>query len=247
MGSRDAKCYLASPAVVAASAAAGFICGPEPVTATTVGTTYKARAAAAVADEKVEILAGFPATLRGRLVFVPQDNLNTDGIYGKDYTYRDDVTPELMARVVMENYDPEFAARARAGDLLVGGFNFGTGSSREQAATALLAKGIAVVVAGTFSQTYQRNAFNNGYPVVECPALAAHMKTLFAAELGRGERTIIPGDELTIDFTRGVMTYRDQRFRFDALGSVPQSLVIAGGVENQVKQRLGLARGADRA
>ena len=61
--------------------------------------------------EKVEILAGFPQRVQGRLVFMPQDNVNTDAIYGKDYTYRDDMTPEMMAKVVMENYDPQFAAR----------------------------------------------------------------------------------------------------------------------------------------
>jgi hypothetical protein len=65
--------------------------------------------------------------------------VNTDAIYGKDYTYRDDVTKELMAKVVMENYDPEFASRTRAGDVVVSGFNFGTGSSREQAVTCLKA------------------------------------------------------------------------------------------------------------
>ena len=65
---------------------------------------------------KVEILPGFPERVRGRLVFLPQDNVNTDAIYGKDYTYRDDVTPETMAKVVMENYDPQFAARTRAGN-----------------------------------------------------------------------------------------------------------------------------------
>jgi hypothetical protein len=49
-------------------------------------------------SEKVEILPGFPEHVTGRLVFLPQDNLNTDAIYGKDYTYRDDMTPEMMAR-----------------------------------------------------------------------------------------------------------------------------------------------------
>jgi len=66
--------------------------------------------------EKVEILAGFPQRVQGRLVFLPQDNVNTDAIYGKDYTYRDDMTPEMMAKVVMENYDPQFAARTNAGE-----------------------------------------------------------------------------------------------------------------------------------
>ena len=84
-------------------------------------------AAASGAAEKVEILAGFPQRVKGRLVFMPQDNVNTDAIYGKDYTYRDDMTPEMMAKVVMENYDPQFAARTKAGDVIVSQFNFGTG------------------------------------------------------------------------------------------------------------------------
>ena len=81
-------------------------------------------------------------------------------IRDRDYTYRDDMTPEMMAKVVMENYDPQFAARTNAGDVIVSQFNFGTGSSREQAVTCLKAKGIPLVIAASFSQTYLRNAFN---------------------------------------------------------------------------------------
>ncbi len=236
MGSRDAQCYLASPAVVAASAAAGYITGPEAAAVGTPTRNFTELTPKQTAAEKVEILPGFPSQLRGRVVFVPQDNLNTDGIYGKDYTYRDDVTPEMMARVVMENYDPKFAERVHAGDVLVGGFNFGTGSSREQAATALKAKGIPLVIAGSFSQTYLRNAFNNGFLCVEVPELVRRMRE----QLGAAEKTSIPGDEVQIDFTSGVITWRGEQFSFPALGSVPQSLVIAGGVENLVAARLGV-------
>ncbi|MGE5139588.1 MAG: homoaconitase, partial [Rudaea sp.] len=167
MGSRDAKCYLASPEVVAASAVAGYIRGPHEFAARAPQRNFTELAAAAGTPEKVEILPGFPQRVKGRLVFMPQDNVNTDAIYGKDYTYRDDMTPEMMAKVIMENYDPKFAERTRAGDVIVGGFNFGTGSSREQAATSLKAKGIPLVIAGSFSQTYLRNAFNNGFLCIE--------------------------------------------------------------------------------
>ena len=64
-----------------------------------------------------------------------------------------------------------FRARTHAGDVLVGGFNFGTGSSREQAVTCLKAKGIPLVIAASFSQTYLRNAFNNGFLCIEVPEL----------------------------------------------------------------------------
>ena len=241
MGSRDAKCYLASPEVVAASAVAGYICGPSKSEGKKLERHIEILAAQASPAEKVAILAGFPERHRGRLAFAPQDNLNTDGIYGKDYTYREDMTREEMARVVMENYDPEFSAMTRSGDVLVGGFNFGTGSSREQAVTALQAKGIALVVAGSFSQTYLRNAFNNGYVCIEVPDLVRRLGTVFAAEIAAKRKTILPGDGVDIDFASGSLSFRGETFRFPPLGSVPQSLVVAGGVENLVKAKLGLA------
>ena len=78
--------------------------------------------------------------MRGRVLFIDKDNLNTDGIYAGKHTYRDDMTPEQMAAVTFENYDPNFNALYQKGDVVVAGFNFGTGSSREQAATALKGK-----------------------------------------------------------------------------------------------------------
>ena len=239
MGSRDAKCYLASPEVVAASALAGYIRGPFKMADRTPVRAYKEFAGSAVA-EKVEILPGFPERVRGRLVFMPQDNVNTDAIYGKDYTYRDDVTLETMAKVAMENYDPQFSARAHQGDVIVSGFNFGTGSSREQAVTCLKAKGIPLLIAASFSQTYLRNAYNNGFLCIEVPELVKRLRTQFAKEIGAQEKTIIPGDEIDIDFTSGVIAWRGEKFAFPPLGSVPQSLVIAQGVENLVAKRLGL-------
>ncbi len=238
MGSRDAQCYLASPEVVAASAVAGRICAPGPVAARTVSRRFEVLAAPPPPAETVAIVPGFPERLAGRVVLLPEDNINTDGIYGKDYTYREDMTREMMAGVVMANYDPGFAAAVRDGDVVVGGENFGTGSSREQAVTALQARGIALVVAASFSQTYLRNAFNNGFVCVECPSLVARLRGLLAREVAAGSRTVIPGDELTLDFASGTAVYRGERFAFPALGSVPQSLVVAGGIENLVRRRL---------
>src|SRR5450755_4473485 len=241
MGSRDAKCYLASPEVVAASAVAGYIRGPHEFANRAPQRNYTELASASGAAEKVEILAGFPQQVKGRLVFMPQDNVNTDAIYGKDYTYRDDMTMEMMAKVVMENYDPQFAARTNAGDVVVSQFNFGTGSSREQAVTCLKAKGIPLVIAASFSQTYLRNGFNNGFLCIEVPKFVTRVREQFAKEIAAREKTIIPGDEIDIDFTSSSISWRGESFTFPALGSVPQSLVIAGGVENLVAKRLGVA------
>jgi homoaconitate hydratase len=242
MGSRDAQCYLASPEVVAASAVAGYIRGPHEFADRNPERRYSELSASSGAPaEKVEILKGFPERVKGRLVFMPQDNVNTDAIYGKDYTYRDDMTKEMMAKIVMENYDPQFAANTKTGDVIVSGFNFGTGSSREQAVTCLKAKGIPLVIAASFSQTYLRNAYNNGFLCVEVPALVNRLREQFAKEIAAKEKTVIPGDEIDIDFTNSAITWRGEKFPFPALGSVPQSLVIAEGVENLVAKRLGLA------
>ena len=241
MGSRDAKCYLASPEVVAASAVGGYIRGPHEFANREPQRAYTELGAASGGAEKVEILAGFPQRVKGRMVFMPQDNVNTDAIYGKDYTYRDDMTPAMMAKVVMENYDPQFAGRTQAGDVIVSQFNFGTGSSREQAVTCLKAKGIPLVIAASFSQTYLRNAFNNGFLCIEVPEFVVRVREQFAGEIAAKQKTVIPGDEIDIDFTSSTIRWRGEQFTFPALGSVPQSLVIAGGVENLVAKRLGVA------
>ena len=242
MGSRDAQCYLASPEVVAASAVAGYIVGSHQFADLTPMRRFTEFAGNGKGSpEQVQILPGFPEHVKGRLVFLPQDNLNTDAIYGKDYTYRDDMTPEMMAGVVMENYDSQFAPRTRAGDIVVGGFNFGTGSSREQAVTCLKAKGIPLVVAASFSQTYLRNAYNNGFLCVEVPEFVHQLRKQFSTRIAAKEKTIIPSEEVDIDFTSSTIAWLHEKFIFPPLGSVPQSLVIAGGAEILVAKRLTVA------
>ena len=238
MGSREAEAYLASPAVVAASAMAGFVTGPEGMDLENGVPTRDIKEFTANTGERAatDILDGFPTSLSGRVVYLPTDNLNTDGIYSKDYTYREDITKEKMAEVVMENYDPEFAGKVQEGDVLVSGYNFGTGSSREQAATALQAAGIKLVIAGSYSQTYLRNAINNGFICVECPAFVDALKAHFADQAD--QRTIVATEELAMDFAGSKITWNGQEFGFTPLGTPVQEVVIAGGVENQVRASL---------
>ncbi|KAL1390163.1 homoaconitase [Phyllosticta capitalensis] len=223
MGSTEAKAYLASPEVVAASALTGKIAGPgwfqtppgwtgvvrgegdligntiedalEQIIAQaesmvssaeqTIGaaepsaSTSADSSSSSSSESLTEILPGFPEVVRGEIVFCDADNINTDGIYPGKYTYQDDVTREKMAEVVMENYDKTFASVAKAGDVLVSGFNFGCGSSREQAATAILAKGIPLVVAGSFANIFGRNSINNALMGVEVPKLVERLRAAF--------------------------------------------------------------------
>ncbi len=238
MGSREAEAYLASPAVVAASAIAGFITGPEDL-----GTSVPDYAFTDLGwrplEREVSILDGFPEGITGRALLLPVDNLNTDGIYGKDVTYRDDLTPEQMAGHAMANYDPGFQEIAADGDIIVAGRNFGAGSSREQAATALKYRGIRAVIAASFSQTYLRNAFNNAFICLESPALSDAIRSAFATESEGGARTIPAGD-LSIDFRAAKARWRGETYPLSPLGPAAQELVLAGGLEALTRKRMGL-------
>jgi homoaconitate hydratase len=233
MGSREAQVYLGSPAVVAASALAGYICSPTRFDGTEVAYHVRRNPAPGGNGRDIDILEGFPGTISGRALFLRQDNLNTDGIYAGRWTYKDDMTPAQMAEVIFENYDGKFSQVYRDGDIIVGGRNFGTGSSREQAATALKFRGIPLVIAASFSETYKRNAFNNGFPVVDCPGLVDHL----AQTLPEGPATA-PGPDITIDFRHSRVRCDGREFHFAALGPVPQALIVAGGAEELVRRRL---------
>jgi homoaconitate hydratase len=233
MGDPDSQVYLGSPAVVAASALAGFICAPQTFTDRAAGTAIRRAKSKPQTDVSVEIIDGFPPSVRGRVLFIDKDNLNTDGIFAGKHTYRDDMTPEQMAAVTFENYDPNFNSLYQRGDVVVAGFNFGTGSSREQAATALKFKGIPCVIAGSFSETYKRNAFNNGFVVFECPELVTHLR---AALTNRAATTV--GPEITIDYAKSILSVDEKSFAFPPLSPAAQELIVAGGAENLVASRL---------
>jgi homoaconitate hydratase len=234
MGSRDAIAYLASPAVVAASAVSGYIDFPNLDGAGKPIGGIKQSLAVPVTQTAVTIVAGFPATIEGDIIFCHQDNLNTDGIYPGKYTYIDDFTPQQQAGVVMENYDPEFGKLVKVGDILVGGFNFGTGSSREQAATALKYRGIRLVVAGSFSETYKRNALNNGFLAIECPELVNDLKK----KLGTERLTVSTDTKATVDFRNSTLDAAGKQYTIGPIGAAAQELIVTGGLEEWVKKNL---------
>ena len=234
MGSPTAKAYLASPAVVAASAVSGKIDYDWQKEILSIKGEIKVNTKSGADKPKVKILDGFPELIEGDLIFCHQDNLNTDGIYPGKYTYIDDFTPEQQAEVVMENYDPEFSMIAKKGDIISGGFNFGTGSSREQAATSLKYKGIACIIAGSFSETYKRNAINNGFLVIECPELINDLKKQFGTE----KLTVQTNKKIRIDFKNSSISFDDKQYSIDPVGEAAQEIIIAGGLESWVKRSI---------
>lgn len=234
MGHPNAKAYLASPAVVAFSAISGFIDYDHGSEADGKIGNIKVNPSPEKETKAVSIVVGFPKEIKGDLLFCYLDNLNTDGIYPGKYTYQDDFTAEQQASVVMENYDPEFRDIAKSGDVLAGGYNFGTGSSREQAATALKYKGIRLVIAGSFSETYNRNALNNGYLLIEIPGLVDDLKKAY----GSKKLTVNTSKQITLDFSRSKAEFDGKTYSFSPVGKPAQELIVVGGLENWVKANL---------
>jgi homoaconitate hydratase len=275
MGDPKASAYLASPAIVAASAVNGFICGPDPIGEDmrrhSGGPLFSIRHAERPASQTQRelLLPGFPATFSGPVLFVPQDNLNTDGIYPGKYTYQDDITLEGQAQVVMENYDSSFAGLAtslskhlldaslpadvggvKRGIVLVSGYNFGTGSSREQAATALKAAGISVVIAGSFGDIFKRNAINNGLICLESPELLGDLTKQYTKEGKRGaggtngELTVNERLSANIGLADGQVTLTDANgnktlYAVKSVGTSVQELWLCGGLEGFVLKSIG--------
>ncbi|KAG6889963.1 mitochondrial Homoaconitase [Termitomyces sp. T32_za158] len=272
MGHPKAQAYLASPAVVAASAIQGYICGPAsldsaklpPVQPPTfsISNIPASTSTATVSDEP--LFTGFPTTFTGPLLFAPQDNLNTDGIYPGKYTYADDITLEGQAKVVMENYDPKFAALVaekrkafvpfdgvrKEGVVLVSGYNFGTGSSREQAATALKAAGVPLVIAGSFGDIFKRNAINNGLVCLESPELVSDLTGRYAKDGKRGaggkngELTVDMGMTIEVGMKDGkaivltVNTGEGKTYHLRPVGASVQELWVAGGLEGFILKEI---------
>ncbi|MDD3732250.1 MAG: homoaconitase [candidate division Zixibacteria bacterium] len=234
MGSKNAQAYLASPEIVAASAITGYIDMPDFDEVATIKGSVKVFDEPSVTGDKIRIIEGFKEKVTGELIFCHKDNLNTDGIYPGKYTYLDEFTPQQQAEVVMENYDPEFKDIVNHGDILAGGFNFGTGSSREQAATALKYRGLQMVIAGSFNETYKRNALNNGFLAIEAPQLVIDLKEKF----GDSKLTVKTGIIATIDFTRAVLTADDKEYKISPVGVAAQELIVVDGLENWVKNKI---------
>ena len=153
------------------------------------------------------------------------DNVNTDVIFPGKYTYTVTERAEIAAHA-LEDIDPAFAANVRPGDVVVGGRNFGCGSSREQAATCLVYNGVGAVIAASFSRIFYRNALNNGLLAIVCPAAAA---------------AIQPGEQVQVDTTAHVIRCAAGTFAFPPLSASVMGIVEAGGLVEYVKRKLAAA------
>ncbi|HEX77766.1 MAG TPA: 3-isopropylmalate dehydratase small subunit [Dehalococcoidia bacterium] len=154
-------------------------------------------------------------------------NVNTDVILPARYLNVSD--PQELAKHCMEDIDGEFLGRMRPGDIIVATANFGSGSSREHAPTAIKATGISCVIASSFARIFFRNAINIGLPLLEC-AQAAEVTDM--------------GDELEVELARGEITNLTKGLKFQAK-PYPEfmlELIEKGGLIEYTKQRLATGR-----
>ena len=131
-------------------------------------------------------------------VFKYPDNVDTDVIIPARHLNTQD--PKELASHCMEDIDKDFVRNVRDGDVMVGGWNFGCGSSREHAPVAIKAAGISVVIAKSFARIFYRNSINIGLPIMECPEAVD---------------AISAGDTVSVDFTTGLIRtapFRRRRF-----------------------------------
>ena len=150
------------------------------------------------------------------------DNVDTDVIIPARYLNAP--SPAELAKHCMEDIDATYVHRVKPGDVMVGGWNFGCGSSREHAPMAIQASGAACVIAASFARIFYRNSINIGFPILECPEAAEKIKD---------------GDEVSVDFSTGVI--RDETtgesFHAAAFPAFIGKIIDAGGLLKYLKAR----------
>jgi 3-isopropylmalate/(R)-2-methylmalate dehydratase small subunit len=149
------------------------------------------------------------------------DDVNTDEIIPARYLNTSDA--KELALHVMEDADPEFPSKAKPGDIIVAGKNFGCGSSREHAPLAIKASGIGCVVAESYARIFYRNAFNIGLTIMECPAAIAEVQT---------------GHVLSVDTSTGQIknVTLDRDYTSKPIPPFMQELIAAGGLMEYVQK-----------
>ncbi|HMA63401.1 MAG TPA: 3-isopropylmalate dehydratase [bacterium] len=152
------------------------------------------------------------------------DDINTDVIFPGKYTYTLS-DPEEMAKVALEDLDENFSDNVEEGDIIVGGTNFGCGSSREQAASCLVYAGVGAIIAKSFSRIFFRNCINFGLPaLVSKEAVEAVEK----------------GDQLKIDTDAGKIYTSEAEYDFPPLPEEVVGIFDAGGLIPYTRKKLGI-------
>jgi 3-isopropylmalate/(R)-2-methylmalate dehydratase small subunit len=153
-------------------------------------------------------------------VFKYPDNVDTDVIIPARYLNSQDA--KELAQHCMEDIDKDFIHKVKPGDVIVGGWNFGCGSSREHAPLVIKTCGVSCVIAKSFARIFYRNSINIGMPILECPAAADG---------------IAAGDTVSVDFDTGLITDETTGKTFEAEPFPPfiQNIIASGGLMKAIR------------
>ncbi len=148
------------------------------------------------------------------------DNVDTDVIIPARYLNTSDHAE--LASHCMEDIDRDFTKKVKTGDIMIGGFNFGCGSSREHAPIAIKASGISLVIAKSFARIFYRNSINIGLAILECPEAVD---------------AISEGDRVEADLDKGVIYNRTtgKEFKTEPFPEFIQKIITAGGLIESIK------------
>ena len=154
------------------------------------------------------------------ITFKYPDNVDTDVIIPARYLNSQDA--KELAQHCMEDIDKDFVNQVHEGDIMVGGWNFGCGSSREHAPLVIKTSGISCVIAKSFARIFYRNSINIGLPILECEAAAD---------------AIAAGDTVSVDFDTGLITDETtgQTFQAEPFPEFIQNIIRAGGLMNAIR------------
>ena len=154
------------------------------------------------------------------IVFKYPDNVDTDVIIPARYLNSQDA--KELAQHCMEDIDKDFVHKVQPGDVMVGGWNFGCGSSREHAPLVIKTSGVSCVIAKSFARIFYRNSINIGLPILECEAAAD---------------AIDAGDTVSVDFDTGLITDETtgQTFQAEPFPEFIQNIIRAGGLMNAIR------------
>ena len=152
------------------------------------------------------------------------DNINTDVIFAGKYLH-DVSTPEDLAKHALEDLDPEFVKGVKPGDIIIGGKNFGTGSSREQAVTCLKYAGIKAIVVKSAGRIFFRNAIVHGLPLFQSTEAVDNIHN---------------GEEITIDFEAGKLFCKAGEFDLPQLTEGVKAIIKDGGLIPHLRKNLGI-------
>lgn len=215
--------YLASPAIVAASAVAGFITTPDSIPAPDQIKEFRevpiSQTTHQIIDKKTKTeVADKKMLIHGKVWFIKEDNIDTDMIFHNRYLAITDI--DEMGQYTFDNLEgyENFAKDAQEGDIIVVQKNFGSGSSRQQAVDCFKALGIGCILAESYGAIYERNAINAAFPILTYDTLEKiELKT---------------GDEIEVDFEAGRITKIDsnQTIKIGPFSEVQKEIYLNGGL-----------------